>query len=255
MSQREIKRKVEDTSFEKPETEESEAFHRSKIVARTPPKGKTREMEEVLKAIHDMRSEMTRGFEEGNARADNLQKELKKTNLQLRQIQEEMTRKEEQWAKEKLELMDRMKTMEVKLEKQEKEKRRNNIIIKNTGIEGTDIRGKVEKFINEKLNTQITTTITEAYEIRKGIILAKILNWQQKQAIMEGKKNLKGTSIYVENDMTKQEREIQRILRGMAKVEREKGNEAIIKYQKMVINGKVFSWEELGIQPAETKNY
>lgn len=63
---------------------------------------------------------------------------------------------------------------------------------------------------------------------------------------MVNKKILGAEGIYIENDKTKKEREVQRMVVEMAKKEKEKDREAIIKigHWKMTINGKVYKWNE-----------
>lgn len=244
MNKKEGKRKVQDTSLENYETEER-FFQKSKLIARSPPTEKNEDssMEEILKAIKDLRQEMRENFEENIKQTDLIKKELESTNRELKMMKEEMKVREEGWQEERQELLNRIQKLEVTTEKQEKEKRRNNIIIKNSGIEGPNIQSKTEAFIEEKVKVQ--AKITEAYEITKGIILAKIQNWQQKKTIMENKDKLKNTRVYIENDMTKQEREIQAQLRKIAKEEKSKGNETQVKYQKIVINRRTYRWEEM----------
>ena len=68
---------------------------------------------------------------------------------------------------------------------------------------------------------------------------------EDKIAIMKNKNKLQGTDIYIDDDLTKQEREIQRTLRMRAREEREKGNEARVGYQKLMINNNWVNWKEL----------
>ena len=55
------------------------------------------------------------------------------------------------------------------------------------------------------------TEITRAFKIKENIVIAtlKEREREQKIAVMKGKKKLKGTNIYIENDMTRTERNIQ----------------------------------------------
>ena len=55
---------------------------------------------------------------------------------------------------------------------------------------------------------------------------------------MKNKSKLHGEDRFIDNDMTKTEREIQKALRSRAKEEREKGNTAKVGYQKILINKK-----------------
>lgn len=46
----------------------------------------------------------------------------------------------------------------------------------------------------------------------KGIFLSEIKSWDQKKSVMHNKNKLKGTKIYIENDMTVEERTTKKIL-------------------------------------------
>ena len=70
---------------------------------------------------------------------------------------------------------------------------------------------------------------------------------------MQNKNKLKGTTIFIENDMTNKEINIQNELKKIAKQEYEKGNKVRIGYQKLTINSKTFDWEEISKEKS-TKN-
>lgn len=65
-------------------------------------------------------------------------------------------------------------------------------------------------------------------------------NWEMKRNIMMKKKNLE-KGIYIDDDLTRREREIQGKLRRMAMKEKEKGKEVKVSYMKMYIDGKWFN--------------
>lgn len=72
--------------------------------------------------------------------------------------------------------------------------------------------------------------IKEAYWIGKNsgedILVAKLKDGQQKEEIMLRKGKLKGKKLYIENDLTKKEREVQRELVKLANAEKAKGQGA-----------------------------
>ena len=72
--------------------------------------------------------------------------------------------------------------------------------------------------------------------------------------ILQNKNKLKGKEIYIENDLTKQEREIQAAIRQKAKEERNKGNEVKIGYLKLRINGKWEHWNDFLIPETREEN-
>lgn len=79
-------------------------------------------------------------------------------------------------------------------------------------------------------------------EGKKGIVVI-VEEWEMKRNVMMKKKNL-DKGIYIDDDLTRREREIQERLRRMAREEKEKGKEVKIGYKKISVNGKWFKWNE-----------
>lgn len=243
MSNRDPKRKIQDTSLEVEGEEVGKIFQKSKLVSRSPEKKKEREMEQILQVINQMRTEMKEGFQNTNSQNEMLKAELEKTNRELKQIKQELMTKEKEWIEEKSGLKNRITELEDRMEKEDKNRRRNNIIVKGAKIKGENIKTEIEGFIKEKMN--ITIQIREAYEINKGVVVAKVEDWAEKRQLMMNKSRLRGTNTYIDNDLTKKEMSIQKQLRDIAKQEREKGSIVKVGYQKIIINEKCLMWEEI----------
>ena len=60
------------------------------------------------------------------------------------------------------------------------------------------------------------------------------------------KNTLKDKRLFIDNDLTKKEREIQKNIKDIAKAEREQGAKVKIGYRKVKINDKTFIWKEDG---------
>lgn len=82
-------------------------------------------------------------------------------------------------------------------------------------MEGNELTKEVKQFINSEM--KIDVEVTEAYELRKGIVLAKLKKRSKKRNMMTTKNMLKETQIYIEDDLTYKERQIQRKLRKIAR--------------------------------------
>ena len=67
-------------------------------------------------------------------------------------------------------------------------------------------------------------------------------------------KELKEQRIYINNDMSKVEREIQAVIRKKAKEQKEKGMQVKIGFQKMVVNGVLWRWSKEGNTLEQSKN-
>lgn len=166
---------------------------------------------------------------------------------EIKEIRKEMNKKEQKWEEEKKELVSRIEKLEERAQKEERCKRRNNIVI--TGL--TTTRGKekeaIEDLITAKLKVQ--AKITNAYQIGKEqqshVIIAEVESWERKQEIMANKMKLRNTRIYINNDLTTEERRIQKEIRSIAREEKAKGNKVKTGYQKIILNDKEYRWNEV----------
>ena len=61
---------------------------------------------------------------------------------------------------------------------------------------------------------------------------------------MRKRGQLKGTKIYINHDLSREDRDIQRKLREIAKQEREQGAEVKLGFRKIRINGNWRKWEQ-----------
>lgn len=144
-------------------------------------------------------------------------------------------------------LEERMKEMEAKVERQEKEKRRRNLIIKKVEIQGT-IKETVER-IFERIGVQ--AKVEEAREVgrrgldgKEGMIEVKMETLEDKAMVMRKKANLKGRNERIEDDLTWKERRMQWLIRERAEEEKGKGKRVIIRYGKLIVNGETWVWDQ-----------
>jgi type II secretory pathway predicted ATPase ExeA len=90
--------------------------------------------------------------------------------------------------------------------------------------------------------------VKEAFKINKDkMMLAKIESWEQKKNIMLNKSKLKerkGERMYIDDDLTNEERKTLKKLTEVAREERDRGKMVKIGYRKIQINGEWFIWDE-----------
>lgn len=137
-------------------------------------------------------------------------------------------------------LEKRLENLEWEKERRDREMRRNNRVIKGMDKRGDNrIDQEVKKFI--KVNLKMKIEVRRAFKIQTGrnksIVVAELKNWEQKKELMIRKKELKA-GIFIGNDLTKMEREIQEQLRDRAKKEKDKGNKVKLNYRKILVNDK-----------------
>ncbi|XP_071577672.1 uncharacterized protein [Temnothorax nylanderi] len=222
-------------------------------------------------AAEELLKEILRKMEEQEKERKKDKEEIKND---IKGLMEELKRREEIWEKQKKALEEKVKIMEEKIEKlevkgaEEKEgreligkmkeiersmemterrKRKNNIIVKEEKV-GNDKERKeeFEKLIEELDN--IKGSIKEIQEIGYGdnkMRLLRCKNWEAKRDIMKKKKELgRKYGSFLDDDLTKEERQIQIEIRKIAREKREKGKRVAIGYQKIWEDNKEWRWNE-----------
>jgi hypothetical protein len=227
----------EDHKRKREEGRESEErinpFRKSKKVERSPvKKAMDQEMKKMLEKIMEDVGE--------------IKEENRKMSRELEQLKSMMREKEEKWEREKMELKEKMTKLEEKMEEQEKRVRKKNIVVTGLDEEECENEKKLEKWMKAELEVEVR--VKEMYKINGGkMIVAELESWGEKRKVMENKRKLrekKGKRVYIEDDMTKKERDTQKKLRTLAKEEREKGLPVKVGYKKIWIEGKGFRWDE-----------
>lgn len=210
-------------------------FKRSVLVQRSPKKMGKEEVEDqnLMKLIHKNTSDT--------------KEEVKGLRREIEEMREMMRKREEEWRKEKEELTTRMKRLEEKIEMKERAERKNNLVITGLQETGENLKEKVEKWVEKELDVKIE--VKEAFKMGEGrLTLVKLEKWEQKREVMGRKSRLReknvGTKIFIDDDLTKDERRIQKQLREFAREEREKGRRAKVGYKKVWIDGKCKKWDE-----------
>ncbi|XP_033221981.1 golgin subfamily A member 6-like protein 22 [Belonocnema kinseyi] len=225
---------------------------------------KERSREENQKELQTVKNELQRKYEEWEKEKTNIYKKIQVLELKIeneewvskkedidekmKQIQTDLKKKAESGQKrvqnENFEAQQ-MSELEKKLEKWEKRERKNNIVVRGLQRENSAIE-RARLFLEE--NIKVDGRIKEAYEIGREennkVLVIKLETWEMKRKILERKPNLKGTSIFVDDDLTKSEREVQRKIREVARRERENGKEVKVGYRKIKINDKWIHWNE-----------
>lgn len=238
------KREEQDTS------EVEEVFRRSKITAKSPSKETKKvesetEMDELKHMMAGLAKNVENGIQENKRESKEIKEKLDSMEALWSGKMKEMEHVINQMSEKVGWQDDRIAALEEQLEKQERSKRANNIIIKNIPIEGYVTGEKVEEFLKEKM--QIQVTVVEAFKIGKEkenrIVLAKLRDAAQKTIIMKSKRKLIGTKTYIENDLTKQERDIQDKIWTAAREARENGERVRVGYQRLYKQDELHVWD------------
>lgn len=199
-----------------------------------------------------------------------LLQEVKEIRRENKEFREEIVRLKERNEKVEEELRDmklrveKVELMEDRMEKLDRANRRDNIIINGIALKGNnniDMTRELERFLYE--NLQVQTEIREVHRINQKLWMARVGSFEGKIDILKNKYKLKNgdnKKIYINSDLTVQEREIQKKLGGIADEKRKEGKGVKVGYQRLTIDGKKWMWNvhsqelEVGKQIDRSKN-
>lgn len=146
-------------------------------------------------------------------------------------------------------IMERkLREMVIKIDKEDREERRANIIVK-----GVKTEGKEGKEVIKELWDQMEIK-EEVMEIRKvggldrkgkGMILMRLRGVEEERKIMEARKKLRGEKLRVEDDLTGEERRARWKIEKEAEKERRLGKRVGIGYMKIWVDGVMKSSDEI----------
>ncbi|KAI4480460.1 hypothetical protein M0802_014200 [Mischocyttarus mexicanus] len=167
-------------------------------------KRRWREMEERIKRVEESRK---KGSEQ------NLQEKFNEMKEKIGEVTEKRIGTE-------------IGKMERIIEKQDKLEKINNVVIRGVELWEEDWRKQVDQLFVNKLGLGEKRRVKWARVIGgvKKVIVAGLESWETKQEVMRNKSKLVGSAIYIDNDLTIKEREIQRNLVEMVRKEVRKGN-------------------------------
>lgn len=193
---------------------------------------------------------------------DKMETGMEMCNKQMHELKNEFKMKEKKWEVEKNALLERINKLEENEELREKEKRKNNVM-----IYGLEEEGEADVAVKKLASSlQVTIKIEEAVRLgnkmdgKKRPVLVKLHNWEEKKSLLTKKGILRATKskVFIDDDLTKREREVQMRIKERAKEERLKGKKVLMRYQKLCIDGIWWMWNtekaELEKGSESTKN-
>ncbi|XP_014216449.1 golgin subfamily A member 6-like protein 22 [Copidosoma floridanum] len=97
-----------------------------------------------------------------------LMERLEKREEEWREERSRWLKERLEWIEEKKAIEERINTLEWELEKNEREKRRQNIVIKGAIIEKENIKKKLEEFVEQKINVNVKVKNATEIVVKKG---------------------------------------------------------------------------------------
>lgn len=152
---------------------------------------------------------------------------------------------------ENKQLKEKVEKQDKRIEALEKEARKKNLVLKGVFDEEAEEQGELlEKIAVVMNNVGVEWEIERDLEdyIRLGKyredgtrpILVKLSKYNKKIEILKQAKNLKNSEIWINEDFTKEVQEERRKLVPIMKEARRKGQKAILKYDKLIINNELY---------------
>ena len=173
---------------------------------------------------------------------------LKKENVNLREEIKELNTK-----------LEKIYYIEEKIESYERKNKRNNIIISGLKVDVNKERAKdeIEKFVQKNLNVQIKAKNVNKINNKRCVI--ELESFEKKLEVMKNKSKLKsieGDKIYIDNDLTKKEIQIQKKIKEIANEERLNQKQVKIGHQKIFIEKELYIWNRKNdkLVKVETQN-
>nr|XP_033200685.1 LOW QUALITY PROTEIN: stress response protein NST1-like [Bombus vancouverensis nearcticus] len=160
----------------------------------------------------------------------------------------ETDREKGEWEWEKKELLGRIRRIGEDQDRAERERRRRNIVIKGVDWNEGSNEETVKEFINEKM--RIGAEVEKAHMIKVGggkntIIVATMKSMEEKIRIMKEKSKWE-KGVYMDDDLTKKERDGKQHIRRVARERMEQGEYVRTGYKKLTIENKRYRWNENG---------
>nr|CAI5854192.1 unnamed protein product [Callosobruchus analis] len=235
---------------------EMQAFSRSKKTARSPRKKEEDKIDQMMILLQKIALDL----QEVKDEQKEIRKEQKNIQQELRQLKEnyEAVRKESEYArKENKEMKAQIMELEVKVERMEKENKKDNIVMVGFGKEIKEEKLLING-INDffKTHLQVDTQIANVFKIRSDTCVVKMKNAEEKDKVMKNKHKLKSLAdkVYINDDLTENERKKQAEIRKMAKAMMSEGKDVKIGYSKIMVDGIEWRWDRNKNMLQQAKN-
>lgn len=219
---------------------------------KSPPLKQRKEESEMEELQVMMRSMMKELKEDREDRKKEIKKEREERKEEMKKLEGMLAANRESWEKEKKQINERQEKLEERLMRLEKADKRKNIIMSNFKAADGDSRKlaeDIEKMLSEKVGERVR--VESAYRFKTVLgerQVVKMKDFEDKLIVMRNKKKLyeesrgEKTPFYVDDDLTQEDREIQKKAREFAKVSRAAGREARVGYRKVFEDGVEMRW-------------
>lgn len=208
-----------------------------------------------LDTVINMLREMTANMHQMREEQQETYKELTILRKENEEIRTENARIKAEYES----IKTNMEVLKKRMDSLEKEKRMLNVVLTGMDLEAhqsEDLQQIMEEFIEQKL--EVKASVKTATKLGRKTCLISFRQLDDKVKVLKNKsklRNIKSAKIYINEDYTLQERDIQKQLRIIAKKERETGKTVKMGFQKLVIDREVWKWNSKSNQLEQEKQH
>lgn len=201
-------------------------------------------MEDNIEKIMEMMQAMGQTVKDLSTEVRQIREEQREYRTEMENIKKE----NEKLNKENQNMKEVINDMEERIDRMENEKRRNNIVLQGKEMNITEpekLRKAIENFMDQEL--QVKVKVKDVIKLGRKTCLVQLSNQEEKYEVMKNKSKLKqkiGEQIYVQDDLSKQDRYIQRQIRIRASEERNNGKLTKIGYRKLLVGSEEWKWNK-----------
>ena len=211
-------------------------FKKSRKTTRSPlktHKASEEKLDKILGIIQEMKDEMKEMRKE--------QREYREEMIAIKRENENLRKDYEMTKRENQEIRSELNSLKNAIDRLEGEKREKNIVMTGLTVDSTDPKILTETMSNFlKKHLEVKVEIRSAHRLGQKTCLIQLNNMGDKENIMNNKhklKKLEGETVYINNDLSVSERDMQRQIRERAREERKLGKTVKIGFSKVTING------------------
>lgn len=143
----------------------------------------------------------------------------------------------------------KLREIEIRMDRREREVRRRNVVIKGVKVgEGDEWIREVEGMwgkMGVEGGRRDMRRIGGADKWGRGMVLVEMEGLEKKRELMRAKRRLKGERVWIEDDLTKEERRVRWLVEREAEAERAKGKRVQVGYMRLWVDGKLRRWDEI----------
>lgn len=207
------------------------------------------DMDRILTAIESVKNQIS---EEATARKQEIEELKKMIKDDKEELMKIIKADKAEWVEQNEVMAVKQSKTDWRINQIEKQQKKNNLILTNYNTSETDprkliveiegmLQGKIEERVNVDAVIRIKTSVGDKFIVKMKDFDDKLAVMRKKKMLYE-ERNGDKLPIYVDDDLTQEDREIQKLARDQCKKAREQGKKAKVGYRRIYINEKEHKW-------------